>query len=662
MSLYLNGKKVDNIDKAIVSEDGWIGIGAALERIVFDGSGNDISVLGANLGVGVSDPGYTTEIGAVAGSDATFALSDGDIAHGMTTLAQTDVFAHAGPISSAAGGVRITGLTDADVQALEIRGVIGVTDPTDTTSAVKITGAKKSGTGIQDLAATETVLKVVNNDDVAAITVLGSGNVGIGTTGPGAKLHVSGANSTIRLADTNTGNSGTGYLAFYAGSTRIGYVGDASSGDSDIYLHGEGGKLRLGDSSGNSVMVLNTGNVGIGTTSPGGLLALKGTLSSALTGTVSVTINTATVTGVGTAFTTELAVGDSIKIGSEVFTVSAIASATSLTLNSNHLAGASGATAYRDPTLLAIDNGDAVNKLTITRSGNVGIGTTGPSDKLHITGTTAGAGNANTAIYLEQPADTVGSRVRLVSGVTGGTPYFAIEARHGTTPWDIRERLRIDNQGNVGIGTTEPFDLLTVLATSTVGSETLTETAFTTHANWDVTGDFVDSGGNATYTHSAGSGTLTQQSANFAIPVKPGRYYKFSYTVSGVTAGCTANITTAIASTTTALTLTNGAQTTYFKSAAAPGNFVISATSTAGGFILDDVTLKEIQGGAGNFGGGLTALTGTFEASDNGTAITARINAAQASVDAGDTFIDFRSTTGSEGTIAGTAVPAIVPS
>src|SRR3990167_151079 len=69
MSLYLNGKKVDNIDKAIVSEDGWIGIGAALERIVFDGSGNDISVLGANLGVGVSDPGYTTEIGAVAGSD-----------------------------------------------------------------------------------------------------------------------------------------------------------------------------------------------------------------------------------------------------------------------------------------------------------------------------------------------------------------------------------------------------------------------------------------------------------------------------------------------------------------------------------------------------------------------------------------------------------------
>ena len=70
-------------------------------------------------------------------------------------------------------------------------------------------------------------------------------------------------------------------------------------------------------------------------------------LIGALTGTVSVTAGTAAVTGTGTAFTTELAVGDAIKIGSEVFTVSAIASPTSLTLDSNHVAGASGATAYR---------------------------------------------------------------------------------------------------------------------------------------------------------------------------------------------------------------------------------------------------------------------------------------------------------------------------
>ena len=479
MPLYLNGKKVDNIDQAIISEDGWIGIGAALERIVFDGSGNDISVLGANLGVGVSDPGYTTEIGAVAGSDATFALSDGDIAHGMTTLAQTDVFAHAGPISSTVGGVRITGLTDADGQALEIRGVIGATDPTDTTPAVKIIGAKKNGTGIQDLAAAETVWQVANNDDAAAITVLGNGNVGIRTTNPGAILDIQ--------VDATT-------------PITLFRVLDTQASDASFTIEG------WGDTN--------------------------------------------------------------WKYGNQKFTE-----------------------IYWD-------------------------GSTDGYLKLYDAGT---------------------EKIRLHS--TGNS---------------------FINSGNVGIGTTGPLDPLTVLATSIVGSETLTETAFTTHANWDVTGDFLDTGGNAAYTHATGVGTLTQQSANFAIPVKPGRYYKFAYTVSGVTAGCTANITTAVASATTALTLNNGAQTTYFKSAAAPGNFVISATSTAGAFTLDNVTLKEVQGGAGNFGGGLTALTGTFEASDNGTAITARINAAQASVDAGDTFIDFRSTTGSEGTIAGTAVAGVL--
>ena len=293
---------------------------------------------------------------------------------------------------------------------------------------------------------------------------------------------------------------------------------------------------------------------------------------------------------------------------------------------------------------------------------NLGVGVSDPGARLQVLSSITAYGVPSTTYTatLSRAHTLLGSAASgtgLLMGL-GTTDYTWLQAQH--TDNSAKHIVLNAIGGNVGIGTTGPLDPLTVLATSTVGSETLTETAFTTHANWDVTGDFLDTGGNAAYTHATGVGTLTQQSANFAIPVKPGRYYKFAYTVSGVTAGCTANITTAVASATTALTLNNGAQTTYFKSAAAPGNFVISATSTAGAFTLDNVTLKEVQGGAGNFGGGLTALSGTFEASDNGTAITARINAAQASVDAGDTFIDFRSTTGSEGTIAGTAVAGVL--
>jgi hypothetical protein len=65
--------------------------------------------------------------------------------------------------------------------------------------------------------------------------------------------------------------------------------------------------------------------------------------TSALTGTVTVGAANTTVTGSGTAFTTQYNVGDLIKIGSTTtHRISAIASATSLTLASAHGAGASG--------------------------------------------------------------------------------------------------------------------------------------------------------------------------------------------------------------------------------------------------------------------------------------------------------------------------------
>ena len=65
--------------------------------------------------------------------------------------------------------------------------------------------------------------------------------------------------------------------------------------------------------------------------------------TTTLTGTVSVTAGTAAVTGVSTLFLTELSVGDVIKIGTELLTVSVITSDTVLTLAANHVAGASGA-------------------------------------------------------------------------------------------------------------------------------------------------------------------------------------------------------------------------------------------------------------------------------------------------------------------------------
>lgn len=130
-----------------------------------------------------------------------------------------------------------------------------------------------------------------------------------------------------------------------------------------------------------------------------------------------------------------------------------------------------------------------------------------------------------------------------------------------------------------------------------LGSESLAENNFATNVKWTEAGGFAFAGQKAVYTHAGGTGSITQTSANMAVAGVGTRYYKFVYTVSSVTAGCTATITTGIAASAQTLTLTAGTQTLYFQSAASPGNFVISVTSTAGGFSLDDLSLKEVQGG-----------------------------------------------------------------
>lgn len=68
---------------------------------------------------------------------------------------------------------------------------------------------------------------------------------------------------------------------------------------------------------------------------------------STLAGTVTITANTATVTGVGTAFTTKVAVGDLFVVADEVHKVKSITNTTQLILRTRHVQGAAAATAVR---------------------------------------------------------------------------------------------------------------------------------------------------------------------------------------------------------------------------------------------------------------------------------------------------------------------------
>ena len=125
-------------------------------------------------------------------------------------------------------------------------------------------------------------------------------------------------------------------------------------------------------------------------------------------------------------------------------------------------------------------------------------------------------------------------------------------------------------------------------------AETLDQNDFGDHDKWDTTGDFDDTGGNATYTHSGGSGTLTQNSSDFVVAAASFNRYRFQYTVSAASGSPAATITTSFARTAQTLDLTAGTHVLYFSSKSSPSDFVISATSSAAaGFTLDDVSLRK---------------------------------------------------------------------
>lgn len=224
-----------------------------------------------------------------------------------------------------------------------------------------------------------------------------------------------------------------------------------------------------------AVTVDGSNNVGIGNDSPSANLDVKGNFSKTLSGIVSTVKGSTEVTGADTKFTTELTVGDAIKIGTEAFTVVKVTDADSLTLSSAPSTSLGGAVAYTDASLLSIQNGVGVGKLIVDRSGNLGIGTTSPSAMLNVKGgqtsdskplgllrlqnyfSGTGTGNRNSVGIEFANGDSSPSTDATVAGIYADTADTAPSLRFYTRTSDsLTEQMRITSAGHVGIGTANP--------------------------------------------------------------------------------------------------------------------------------------------------------------------------------------------------------------
>ena len=290
-----------------------------------------------------------------------------------------------------------------------------------TSASSSLTLQSTSGVGTTD----SILFKVGNNGATTAMTVDTSGNVGIGTASPSAKLdvytnaaaisYIYGRN-TLSTSLYGVDASGAGYsyiLSSTAGSAANMYVGTAAAA-STIFITSGSERMRI-DSS---------GNVGIGTSSPSYKLSVNGTtVGSTVWANVN---NTDTTSGSAAGYFASNGAVNAVMYSS-----------------SNGGGGTYGMTTNHPMTLIT----NNTERMRIDTSGNVGIGTSSPNNSL-----TVSRAGADVARFLNSGTNGGDWQLKIGGGGFEDRKFMIADRYSGAD----NVRMAIDSSGNVGIGTSSP--------------------------------------------------------------------------------------------------------------------------------------------------------------------------------------------------------------
>ena len=182
-----------------------------------------------------------------------------------------------------------------------------------------------------------------------------TGNVGIGTTSPGGKLAIGPEDTTNELRFL-VDNDGPGVLGVYNDGQAANYNQVDNGYVLQVGTRGGAGNFKSIEARGECILASTTGNVGIGTSSPVSKFEVSGSIK--VTGITS---------NIGSA------AGLSLSYDSGINYINTWASTPLITSTYNYQA-------------FHISGSEIMR---IHTDGNVGIGTTGPSEKLHVNGNIA---------------------------------------------------------------------------------------------------------------------------------------------------------------------------------------------------------------------------------------------------------------------------------
>jgi len=348
-------------------------------------------------------------------------LNGGNVGIGTTAPSQLLTIGNSGATSNIVNSIQVNGRFNGGGNLIPFASLILSNSADAGSSAFKIIAAEGGNTnGVS-------AQFQVNNATAAgvpltAMTLQYDGNIGIGTATPGAKLAISAGD--ILIDDGQAIRSGVSYGASLIGrGTGAAAAIAIGSGQAGDYL-----KFNSGGSE--RVRIDTAGNVGIGTTAPGYLLDLKE--------------QTAGSAAIGFMDTDNMRFGvvGFARQANDLITGSVN---TDLVINN----------AYSTNMLLGTNN---IARVYIKSDGNVGIGTTGPTNLLHV--------NAGTGQAMTVAGGQVGGLNSTPLNADQAVPLGYLQANYTSSLWRGTLNGTIYNgttgAGNVGIGTTGPTNKLQI--------------------------------------------------------------------------------------------------------------------------------------------------------------------------------------------------------